>query len=364
MFKKKFMAVAAAVASLALVVPSFSFSATAASGDVIGVGGKAVKLATDLENFDDGLRVGQKPDTVFSSGDNEDGKGYNFTIKNGAGVDGSKALTFGVVEGVLGEDTTYEPNATYILDKDQGVGTDYQGATDLVFWIDCTKYYDSQLSFQLIFSEWDYNTDGTAVMQDEKTVKCVHKGIHHSTVYTLSEGSTEWSSFDTGDSYFITLDNTFKGYVRVPIDQFENYWGDTETDGSTTNLKHVHDIGFYHSFNANDETDDGYAFAIDNIGFAGDYTLPTTTTEPTTTTTEPSTTAPTTIGSETTATTTLSNTTASTPEEESTTLAPVDTTTTGTEESPKTGEKPIAAALAVAVAFAGVLVAARKKSAF
>lgn len=367
MFKKKFMAAAAAVASLALVVPAFSLSATAASGDVIDVGGKAVKLVSDFEKYDDGMRVGKLSDKDFTAAANTDAQGFNFTIKSGVGAAGSKALSLATVAGVLPD----SPNCqdAQINLKKAAATQSYAGDTDFVFWIDCTKNANADVSIQAIIDETDYNTDGTVVMGDDGTTpKSVHKGFHNSTYYTLADDSTDWVTVPgatTGDNWSVTLPNTFKGYVRVPVDQFVDYWGEKASDGAF-NLKNIMDIGFYYYFSSKDDASE-YALAIDNVGFVGDYALPTTTEAPTTETTV----APTEVPTESTAAptengtaTTLSNATTAAPTQAVTTTEAADTTTTTTTtESPKTGDKPIAAALAVAVAFAGVLIAAKKKNA-
>lgn len=370
MFKKKLMAVAAAVASFALVIPAFSLSATAANGDIIDVGGKSVKLVTDFNSFNDGMRVGKNSDKIFTAAANTDTQGYNFTIKDGIGADGSKALSFGVVKGVLGSDPSQNcQSATYNLKKGNSA-TDYSGDTDFVFWIDCTKNASEKMNMQVIIFEWDYDQDGNPVMDGDAN-KVIPKGFHNSTYYTLADGASGWTENDTTDgSYSLSFPNTFKGYVRVPVDQFIDYWGITSSDGAF-NLKHIESIGFYYYFSNKDEAND-YAYAVDNVGFAGDYTVPTTTTETTTVTTgstTESTTGSKTVSTDTTtgkdtAATTLNTDTTAAPTAEITTAAPADTTTAAAEESPKTGDKPIAAALAVAVAFAGVLIAAKKKNAF
>lgn len=360
--------------SAALVVPAFSFSSLAASGDVIKVGDQNVKLATDFENFDDGLRIGQGTNkTIFDCSDNTDSKGGVFQIKTGTGANGSKGLFVGAVDTPTVQAGLFT-GCTYKPKKDAGV-MDYSGATDAIFWIDGTINAQSNFAVLMEISCNDYNKDGTPATEEDDNGNVVPTVTTYvvadnttNTYYTMEDGSDSWTENTGTKGSYVTLSNTFKGYVRIPLKDFVLTGWSTDDQNGKLDLDKITGISLYYGLYGRDVANG--SFYLDDFGFAGDFQVPTTTTETTATETTATSATDTTAtsGTATTATaptvttvaTSASDTTATVASETDTTAATTDTT--AATESPKTGEMPITAALLTAVTFAGVLFAAKKKS--
>lgn len=398
--------------SAALIIPAFALTSLASNGDVIDVGDSSEKLLTDFENYDDGLRISQCTNKEFVCSNDNDAAGGVYQIKADKGQNASKGLyeaaSSQLVNGLY---SCFE----YIPLRDAPTKTvDYQGGTDLVFWIDNTIQTNTAKvsSFQIVWEEWDYNSDGSAATvtndQDQIVPKVTSWALKDSKTnpyYLMADDETAWTQEQGTAGTYISISNTFKGYVRIPLSSFNCCWSSTDNDGKA-DLKHIVDIQMYYGIYPRDING---AFVLDNIGFLGDFQA-TTTAEPTTveTTAESTTVAPTTESTtiapteesttvapteesttEPTSVTTAEPTTESSTDASSTTsasavitTAPVATTastaapatttasldntdTTTTPEttatqSPKTGEMPIAAALLTAVALAGVLVVTKK----
>lgn len=400
---KKLLALAV---SAALVIPAFALTSLASNGDIVNVGDGHEKLLTDFENYDDGLRISQSTNKEFICSNDDDSKGGVYQIQAGKGQNGSKGLYEGA-SAQLGSSGLYSC-FEYIPQRDAPTkAVDYTGATDFVFWIDNTLQTNSakNSSLQIIFEEYDYNSDGTAAMvvndQDQTVPKVTSRCLTDSAdnvYYVMPDGDNAWTQQAGTKGTYISLSNTFKGYVRIPLSSFSCCWSTTDNN-SKVDLKHIVDLQMYYGIYPRDI--DG-AFILDNLGFLGDFQETTATTaEPTTiaTTAESTTVAPTTESTtiapteesttEPTSVTTAEPITESSTDASSTTsasavitTAPVATTastaapatttasldntdTTTTPEttatqSPKTGEMPIAAALLTAVALAGVLVVTKK----
>lgn len=391
MFKKKLLAIAA---SAALVIPAFSMPTSAANpGDLFKVGDTSVKLATDFESFPDGEVIGQDGDAYFTCADNLNTSNHcNIHIADKTGIDSSKGLVFGVKEGIKndGEFVGFQ-----YLTKKSGV-IDFEGADSLVFWVDCTKETNSVAYVQTIWSEYDCDNNGNFIMTtdpntDQQVPKITqwHIADDITNVYYIYQDGN-WVERDSTTGFCLQLPNTFSGYVKIPFACLEPL-SSSDTDNKF-DMKHVTSIGFYTGIYPRHLTY-GQNLTFDNIGFGGTFTDETTvsteTSDTSTVATDTQTTSETTASSVTSVSTTSSNTaspsttastkastTASTTASATvvtsttattvasvsdTTNAPSDTTATTGTESPKTGAKPITAALATAVILAGVLVVTKKK---
>jgi len=264
--------------SFALLVVSlfllsfFSFSTLAASSDTLDIGGYRVRVITDFENFEDGLLNGDVEDDALTGTVQN---GLLFGIRNGFGVNGSKAYVLGaeddpsLASGVFTE-------ASYKPQLDEKANLNLEGATDFVFWIDTTGETLS-VAFQIVIGERDYDADGEPVMKENMDTGALEYQITWRNIwdgidtkyYTLADGETEWVEHTGTSGYYVRLDNTFKGYVRIPLDTFELCWGSQDVN-DTFDFKYLTDIGFYYGmYSRHAET--GYAIALDNIGFAGDF---------------------------------------------------------------------------------------------
>lgn len=335
MDKKKLLAVAA---SLVLVIPAFSLTASANNGDIIKVGGLNEKIMTDFNSFPDGYKcnaLGNKKDPLYSCYNGT--KGLNMHVGK-LGVDGSSGLVFSVTSDV---DATNGINdgAMYKANNDTNPVYDFRGATDFIFWVDCTNETNPTIDINCNIGEWDYNEDGTNymlpddndVMQQQETNRNIVPNKDH-VYYTLQDGTTEWQTVNgITKGYVVEVPNTFKGYIRIPLEDFGIAWSTDDIDGKW-DLMHVDQAGFYYGMYQRDVAK-GYAIVIDNVGFVGDFAN-----QPPITTN------------------TASNTTA--------TKANVTTAanTTSTGSNPSTGEAPITAAVVTAIVFAGVLTISKKRA--
>ena len=66
---------------------------------------------------------------------------------------------------------------------------------------------------------------------------------------------------------YIRLATGFKGYVRIPLSEFDPDWN-SKDQNDKFDLKHITRISFYYGM-YNRHVEPGYAIAIDNIGFCG-----------------------------------------------------------------------------------------------
>lgn len=363
MAKKKLLAFAAAVASFAMVIPAFSASAAETSsvpklGDQFKVGGVNVKMYANFEEFDDGYLCGKTStrddwyiDPLYSCFNGpscaKDGADYglNMHIGAGIGVDGSKGLAYAVRNTVAA--TGINDGAQFQADKVADGVTDFRGATDVVFWIDCTKYANPTVQVSCVWTEKDYNDDGTPYFVENEDTKKMEQsytswGLYSNrskVYYTLQDGATEWTTVEGLKGSYVEVPNTFKGYIRIPLIDFLRTWDTDNMDGKQ-NLAFIQRFGVFTGMNPTD-ADKDYVMVADNFGFAGDFQD----VAPLTTNTNPATT---TSGVIDTATT------------NGTTNGAGDSTTASS--NPATGEVPITAAVVTAIVFAGVLVISKKKA--
>lgn len=370
MAKKKLLAVAAAVASVAIVIPAFSASAaTTASpkiGDQFQVGGQNVKMYANFEEFADGYMCGSKStsddwyiDPLYSCYNGNpavaDGKdhGLNMHIGDGLGADGSKGLAFSVRSTVA--TTGINDGAQFQANKVSDGVTNFEGATDVIFWVDCTANANKNVDVNCVWTEYDYNEDGTPYMaEDDKGVmqqQTSSWGLFPSVkneYYTLEDGTSDWQTVTGLKGYAVTLPNTFKGYVRIPLKDFSVYWNTDDIDGKP-DLKFVQRFGIFTGMMPSDASLD-HVMVADNFGFVGTFQDVTETTNDGSGTT-------TSIVSKTTGTTQAVTTAAGT----GTGTDAVTTASTAT-SNPTTGEVPITAAVVTAIVFAGVLVISKKRA--
>ena len=87
--------------------------------------------------------------------------------------------------------------------------------------------------------------------------------------YTLADGATTWTEYTGTTGSYLRIPNTFKGYVRIPLDTFELCWGSQDVNGKF-DFKYLSQICFYYGMYAR-HTTNGYSIALDNVGFIGDF---------------------------------------------------------------------------------------------
>lgn len=361
MAKNKLIAIAASIASIAMVIPAFSLSASAKCGDQIQVGGQNVKLYTDLEDFDDGYMCGKNAtkadwyaDPFYSCYNGTsciaDGKNYglNMHIAAGIGVDKSKGVAFADTSAVA--KTGINDGVQFQADKVAGGVTDFRGATDAIFWVDCTQNANKKVDINCVWTEYDYNPDGTPYMapndKNVMTQQLTSWGIYPSkknVYYTLQDGTSDWQTVTGVPGNCVEVSNTFKGYIRVPLVDFVEFWDSDDIDGQQ-NLAHISRFGVFTGMMPAD-AGKSYVMAADNFGFVGNFKD----VKPMTTNTALDTT-----------TAAIATDASGANNDNGTTAANSSSSTTSS--NPSTGEAPIAAAVVTSIVFAAVLAISKKKA--
>lgn len=267
MRKMRILALTLSVIMLSAMIPLASLAAPA---DTTDVGGYNVRFITDFENFDDGTMIGDA-DALTGTKQN----GLQFGVKNGYGKDGGKAYVLGAIDdpnlsGGIFAEASYKPQL------DSQAKLNLQGATDFVFWLDGTGEPDD-VAFMIVIGERDFDENGDPVMKENKDTGALEYQLSWRNLwdgldtkyYTLADGESTWTEYTGTTGSYLRLSNTFKGYVRIPLETLELCWG-TQDVNDTFDFKYLTQICFYYGIYSR-HTTNGYAVAIDNIGFAGDF---------------------------------------------------------------------------------------------
>lgn len=262
---KKSIRLLTVIIAISLVFTS-AFTASAAKADIEKVGGIPTRFVTDFENL--GGATVDSSDALFGS---DASKGVDFGVKSGYGVNGSNAY-------VLGNNSAdnYFAEASYNPNFDDAAKTEgLENATDMVFYINGEGETD-ELAFMIVFGEWDYDSDGNPVMKKNNETGNMENAVTfwkvaddiNTTYYSLADGETEWKKHTGTSNAYVRLPAGFKGYVRVPLDNFDPDWN-SKDENDKMDLVHLTRVSFFYGIYNRHKTT-GYAMAIDNIGFAGE----------------------------------------------------------------------------------------------
>ena len=265
MKKKKSIRLLTVIIAISLVLTS-AFTASAAKADIEKVGGIPTRFVTDFENL--GGTTVDSSDALFGSGAST---GVDFGVKSGYGVNGSNAY-------VLGNNSAdnFFAEASYNPNFDDAAKTEgLENATDMVLYVNGEGETD-ELAFMIVFGEWDYDSDGNPVMKRNNETGNMENAVTfwkvaddiNTTYYSLADGETEWEKHTGTSNAYVRLPAGFKGYVRVPLDNFDPDWNSRD-ENDKKDLIHLTRISFFYGIYNRHKTT-GYAMAIDNIGFAGE----------------------------------------------------------------------------------------------
>ena len=221
MKKKKSIRLLTVIIAISLVFTS-AFTASAAKADIEKVGGIPTRFVTGFENL--GGTTVDSSDALFGSGAST---GVDFGVKSGYGVNGSNAYVFGnnSADNFFAE-ASYNPNFDDAA-KTEGL----ENATDMVFYVNGEGETD-ELAFMIVFGEWDYDSDGNPVMKRNNETGNMENAVTfwkvaddiNTTYYSLADGETEWEKHTGTSNAYVRLPAGFKGYVRVPLDNFDPDW--------------------------------------------------------------------------------------------------------------------------------------------
>lgn len=249
--------------SVAAAIP---FAASAEKAVLSKVGGYPTRIITDFESLS-GKKVGNC-DELFGTGSDA---GVDFGVKSGYGVSGSNALVMGNVsaDGLFAE-ASYNPSADANA-KNDGL----EQASDFVCYVNTGGETSNEPAFQVVIGEWDYDKSGNPVMKKNNDTGNMENAITfwkpadsvETKYYTLAEGETDWKEHTGTSMGYIRLATGFKGYVRIPLSEFDPDWN-SKDQNDKFDLKHITRISFYYGM-YNRHVEPGYAIAIDNIGFCG-----------------------------------------------------------------------------------------------
>lgn len=261
----------------ACLTASIPLSASAATADIEKVGGYDARIVTDFEALS-----GQTSDSSDIITGSKSSDGVDFCVKTGYGINNSNAL-------FLGEKTadSFFAEATYQVNNDSAAKADnLVGATDLVFYINGGGE-PQDIAVMPLFGEWDYDTNGNAVMKKNASTGKMENAITwrelgdavDTVYYSLADGSTEWVKHTGTSGRYLRLGTGFKGYVKISFDNFDVVWS-SQDKNDKVDLKHITRFSFYYGMYARHKAA-GYSIAVDNIGFIGNFkTVTTTGTDP------------------------------------------------------------------------------------
>ena len=152
---------------------------------------------------------------------------------------------------------------------------DATGATDFIFWVNTTKYKDTngqhiQKGINLYIQETDIAKDGS--LTDKATAwkpKAGSKGGY----YLMEDGAGGWKKVENSESDF-WLPVNYQGWIKLPISTFEHTeWSTDDSDG----VFNCRQIQIIQLGMGNYAIQSGATLYFDEFGFAGSFSSPTTT---------------------------------------------------------------------------------------
>ncbi len=243
---------------------------------------------TTPASYTEGHKPGTRSDTVGDSKSEKcitaEGIGltYDLTIDAGVSAKGN-ALRLDVTE-LAPEGGSWCP---VLLNVKFGPNklVDVSGATDFIFWVDTTKYKDTngqhiQKGINLYIQETDVAEDGS--LTDKATAwkpKAGSKGGY----YLMEDGAGGWKKVENSDSDF-WLPVNYQGWIKLPISTFEHTdWSTDDSDG----IFNCRQIQIIQLGMGNYSIQSGATLYFDEFGFTGNFagSADTTTTKPVDTTT-------------------------------------------------------------------------------
>lgn len=333
--------------------------------------------STPTAKYTDGYHPGTRTDVIGDSKSAKcitaDGIGYTYdlTIAGKGGYSGN-ALKLDVTDNApaAGSFCPVSLYPCYGENKNPTVPSGYT-ATDFCFWVDFTGYKNTNCKapnvpakgIQMYFQEKDYDATGKEVKTPTAWwLKTKAEGGY----WQIEDGNGGWKNMPVGDGHDCYIPNTYKGWIKLPLSNFEllsgGQWDQHDQDGKI-DAKCVEQICLGMG---NYAPEAGSTVLFDQFGFMMQSNTPETTNSSNTSTSSnnTNTTATGTVGTSSTGNNQTQTT--STPDANTTTSESGSATTaTSTSDStnvsnPKTGSVPTALG-AVAVITAGIAFAARKK---
>ena len=260
---------AALVAAAALPL-----SASAATAKVQQVGDVSARFITDFVSLS-----GATVDSSTALSGNLAATGADYGVKSGYGADDGNAFVLGlgdaskVSQGLYSE-ATYNP----LMDENAKMEGLSSGATDFIYYLNAGgEPEDSEAAMQIVIGEYDYDENGEPVMQANPSTGVEENAITFwmpadavdTEYYTMADGSSEWVKHTGTSGAYVRVEAGFKGYVRIPLEMFDPVWSSRDVNGKW-DLKTITRVSFYYGLYPRHE-EAGYAIAVDNIGFAGDF---------------------------------------------------------------------------------------------
>ena len=257
-----------------MVVAALPLSASAAAAKVQQVGDLSARFITDFESLS-----GATVDSSAALSGNLAATGADYGVKSGYGADDGNAFVLGlgdaskVTEGLYSE-ATYNP----LMDENAKMEGLSSGATDFIYYLNAGGEPEgSEAAMQIVIGEYDYDENGEPVMQANPSTGAEENAITYwmpadavdTEYYTMADGSSEWVKHTGTSGSYVRVEAGFKGYVRIPLEMFDPVWSSRDVNGKW-DLKTITRVSFYYGLYPRHE-EAGYAIAIDNIGFVGDF---------------------------------------------------------------------------------------------
>jgi len=261
----------------ALCLSSFlTFSVSAAGKSSFTPNETNFKPVFDFDSvpsaYTDGYKPGTRTDTIGDSKSEKSitGEGlgltYDLTIDASNSYKGN-ALRLDVTQ-LAPPDGAWCPvmlNVRYGKNK----LVDATGATDFIFWVDTTKYKNTngehiQKGINLYIQEADVLPDGS-ITSDATAWK--PKAGKNGGYYLMEDGNGGWTKVENSE-YDFWLPTNYVGWIKIPLSTFEHTeWNVNDSDGKF-NCKQIQII---HLGMGNYSIQSGATIYFDEFGFVGNF---------------------------------------------------------------------------------------------